>query len=516
MNRAPANRAPARSPSRGPALGGGLESSGQNVLTALCAHVVSGSCALREGLSDLAVSEIAGPFHFTFSHPDDGLTPLLEPGLDALIVDIGAGGLREIEFLRRAAALGPDAPVIAVGCEDPALQMAAIRAGAEDCLGADIQAPRALALAIRRAVARRMTREETLVRPTRHAQAEPQVTLVQESFEAIVILDSQGHVRFVNSAAEDLLGRRAGELTGRPFELPTEPGEHEIAVLRPDGDNRLAEMRIVETAWGGIPARVAALNDITVRRKLEHTMREAEEASAETRRRSRSFFSNVNHDLRTPLTHIIGFSEMMKNEQFGPIGQPRYRDYAQDIHSSGTMLLDMIEDLLGIAEAETEQIDLTNEICNLGQLIEIAATSQRHRAGEEGVAIEIDCPARLPGLRGDARRLRQGLFRLIAEAIHCMRRGTRLKLTAREDAHGILVTLAEEARAAAQECLPHLGEPEDAFVSAEGSGMARQDSLALSLTRKVMELHGGTLDVASGGEGPMLISLHFPTERMIR
>src|SRR3546814_13824234 len=80
----------------------------------------------------------------------------------------------------------------------------------------------------------------------------------------------------------------------------------------------------------------------------------------------------------------------MKNEQFGPIGQDRYRDYASDIHSSGTMLLDMIEDLLGIAEAETDQIDLTNELCNLGQLLEIAVASQRARANAKDVKLEMD------------------------------------------------------------------------------------------------------------------------------
>src|SRR5690606_23980580 len=134
-----------------------------------------------------------------------------------------------------------------------------------------------------------------------------------------------------------------------------------------------------------------------------------------------SFFSNVNHDLRTPLTHIIGFSELMKNEQFGPLGQNRYREYASDIHSSGRMLLDMIEDLLGIAEAETDHIALTDEICNIAQLAEIAAASQRQAASQRGIQIEVHAPQKVPGLRGDAKRLRQGFFRLIAEAVHCAR-----------------------------------------------------------------------------------------------
>src|SRR3546814_10770372 len=120
----------------------------------------------------------------------------------------------------------------------------------------------------------------------------------------------------------------------------------------------------------------------------------------------------------------------MKNEQFGPVGQDRYRDYASDIHSSGTMLLDMIEDLLGIAEAETDEIDLTDEICNLRQLLDITVASQRNQAQVESVKLEIDCPDKLPGFRGDAKRLRQGLFRLIAEAVHCAHPGATLRFSA--------------------------------------------------------------------------------------
>ncbi|KAB7738666.1 PAS domain S-box protein [Parvibaculum sedimenti] len=497
--------------SAGPISKAGSE--GRDALAALAVHVVSANEVLR--LAFLWASpDGKGAVSFSVSSPAQGIEPLLSPGIDAVIVDIADDENGEIEFLTRVISLGPDAPVLAIGREDAALQMRAMAAGAEDCLGPDTETMHVL-LALRRAVARRQARDKreiAEVRPT----AEPQMTLVQEASEAMVILDSHGNVRFVNAAAEELMGRSAGELIGKPFGLPTDPGEHEVAVLRPDGDNRFAEMRIVDSRWGGVPARVAALNDITVRRKLERTMEAAEAQSREANKRSRTFFSNVNHDLRTPLTHIIGFSEMMKNEQLGPIGGERYREYARDIHSSGTMLLDMIEDLLGIADAETENTSLTDEICNLGQLLEIAVASQKIRAGEEGLKIEIDCPAKLSGLRGDAKRLRQGLFRLVAEAIFSARRGATLRLTVTENEHGLLLMLNElvaHEDDGLQTRLPYCDDP---FISTEDSGAARMQGLALSLTRKVMELHGGTLDAHGGGNLPMDIALRFPPERLIR
>ena len=210
------------------------------------------------------------------------------------------------------------------------------------------------------------------------------------------------------------------------------------------------------------------------------------------------------------------------------MGTNRYREYANDIHSSGTMLLDMIEDLLGIAEAEMDEIELTDEICNLGQLAEIAVASQRQNSMLEGVTIEVGCPARLPGLRGDARRLRQGLFRLIAEAVHCAHRGSTIKLNLFEEEGGIGVTLNEVRDAALfearQGALPYIEGSDDPFVSAENSSAPREESLALSLTRKVMELHGGSLSIARakrgtfgpGSETGMTIGIRFPKTRTIR
>ncbi|MEX0838633.1 MAG: histidine kinase dimerization/phospho-acceptor domain-containing protein [Parvibaculum sp.] len=503
---------------------GPLGASGNRPLPPLAAHVVSASTSLCNSLRGLAASGTAGPLSFSFSHPEDGIDPLLTPGIDALIVDIGAGEAEALDFLRRAVTLGPNAPVLAIGAEDATLQIEAIEAGAEDCLAADTDAPRALGLALRRAIKRRLLRDERPASAGTGTETQPLVTLVQETPEAIVILDSAGLVRFANNAARELLGRDGDDLIGQPFGLPSEAGEHDVTITRPDGDNRFVEMRVVDTRWGGVPARVAALNDVTVRQKLVSTMRAAEAQSHETRRRSQSFFSNVNHDLRTPLTHIIGFSEMMKNERLGPVGTERYKEYASDIYSSGTMLLDMIEDLLGIAEAEMDEIELTDEICNLAQLAEIAVASQRQHAVSEGVTIEVDCPPRLPGLRGDAKRLRQGLFRLLAEAVHCAHRGSTIRLSLREEAGGITVTLNERRDpAAAQNAMLWIEEMDDPFVSAEDSGAPREESLALSLTRKVMEMHGGDLGIVHAERGTggaaatgMEIALRFPPERVIR
>src|SRR5690554_5497577 len=129
-------------------------------LPPLAAHIVSTSAALCSGLTRLAETGEAGPFEFEFSGIHEGIEPLLMPGIDAIVIDIGAGDPAAFDFLRRVVALGPNAPVIAVGLDDPLLQTQAIEAGAEDSFGSNGDNAHNLCLALRRAITRHTAREK--------------------------------------------------------------------------------------------------------------------------------------------------------------------------------------------------------------------------------------------------------------------------------------------------------------------------------------------------------------------
>lgn len=479
-----------------------------------------------------AVSKADPDFHYDILpiSADAGLGPLLEPGIDAVLVDLSLPG--DIDALiRRITTLGPDAPVIAFaaslnGSRKYALET--LEAGAEEVLGLDkIDAGEALWIA-RLAHQRRQRREETRPAPCAPAAVEKSFTLIQESPEAMLIIDQDGRVKFANEEAAALLGREAESLEGQPLHLPLDMASdapQSLTLPGDDGTTRFVEARVIETNEGPVPAKIATLTDVTVRRQLEDTIRLSRYQREEASRRSRTFFSNVNHDLRTPLTHIIGFSEIMRDERFGPMGNSNYRDYAADIHSSGTMLLEMIEDLLGIAEAEKGDTTLHEEICNLAQLVNIAVTSQQAACERAGIKVEIDCPENLPGFQGDARRLRQGFFRLLSEIIHSTPPGAVLVIKARREETGLTIHVSEkdEFDALHPDLLQDastggpsgIDSPERSFLSAEASGHPRQDGLALTLTRRVVEMHGGTLAVAQAKSGRLpQVHLSFPAARL--
>lgn len=462
-----------------------------------------------------------------------GIAPLLAPGLDAILYDMGVASAQDFDALTRIVSLGPDVPVIALFEAHMFCQTLAARAidhGADDAFIFDAFRAEDLLIPTTIAIARFARHKSSLpaATPAQEAPTEdtsdqtPPVTVVQEAADAMVILDNDGKVAFANAAAAELLGRPLESLAGERLDMPTTPGERDIRIKHPSGEERTADLRIVETEWGGQPARVAAFTDTTVRKHLEQTIRDAEKQGLTSERRTNSFFSNVNHDLRTPLTHIIGFSEIMKEAQFGPLAD-RYRDYARDIHQSGTMLLDMIEDLLSIAESEPEETSLADDICNIEALLETVVTAQKRKATEAGVTLALKACQDVPGLRGDAKRLRQGVFRLISELLHTTGSGSHIELGVSESLQSLTIRAAIDAPDGTEMALPYdefthdaCALVEDPFVSAEGRSRPRDMGLALSLTRKVTELHGGTLSIEQCSKGHAVVEMVLPAARLVR
>ena len=315
---------------------------------------------------------------------------------------------------------------------------------------------------------------------------------------------------------------RAGRLAIRR-ELPAAGGRRGVREAELS-DGRWVQISERPTAEGGLVVTAA---DITVLKTQEEVRRikeeelrrlvlnleqsqeqlselarkyEAEKIRAEAASQAKSeFLANMSHELRTPLNAINGFSEIMAGEMYGPVGDARYRDYARDILSSGQHLLALINDILDMSKIEAGKLSMRFEPVCLEELAEEALRLVRNRAEAAGLSLVLDF-VELPDVDADYRAIKQVLLNLLSNAIKFTPRGGRVSVRAewREDA------LAERVKISVQDTgigissrdLARLARPFEQ-VESQHSKTTQGTGLGLALTKSLVEMHGGILDLRS-------------------
>jgi signal transduction histidine kinase len=227
------------------------------------------------------------------------------------------------------------------------------------------------------------------------------------------------------------------------------------------------------------------------------------------------FLATMSHELRTPLNAVIGFSDLLTNERFGPLGNERYRDYAQDIKNSGEHLLALINDVLDISKLDMGRLALNEETFNLTALANDAIRMISARAAGSGIDLRTNIAADLPMLVGDPLRVRQVLVNLLSNAVKFTPRDGMVELVAHRRTDCVAVLIHDTGIGMAAQDIPkaleRFGQVDSRLERRyEGSG------LGLPIAKRLMELHDGTLEVASAlGQGTT-VTLTFPESRIPR
>ncbi len=230
---------------------------------------------------------------------------------------------------------------------------------------------------------------------------------------------------------------------------------------------------------------------------------------AETASRTKSeFLANMSHELRTPLNAVIGFSELMSAEVFGPLGHPNYAGYARDIQTSGHHLLDVINDILDISKVEAGRMEMYLESSAVADIIQASVRLVRGRMEQAGLCLRVDIPDDLPPILVDRRRLKQVLVNLLSNAAKFTPTGGVVRIAALrlDTAIGIEVTdtgigMTEDEQRIALEPFRQVD-----------SGLARRQEgtgLGLPLSRSFVQLQGGTFQLSSRQGVGTTVSLTF-------
>jgi len=240
--------------------------------------------------------------------------------------------------------------------------------------------------------------------------------------------------------------------------------------------------------------------------------RARDEAEAASRTKS-NFLANMSHELRTPLNAIIGFSEVMKDEVFGPIGSRRYRDYAQDVHDSGTHLLALINEILDLAKVESGRLEIRESEIALPRVLGACHRLMKERAAEARLEFLLLPLPPLPPLFADEIRVKQILLNLLSNAIKFTPAGGRVTLGAAQNEHGdIALWVRDTGIGMRPEDIPRALEP---FGQVEAMSLRREEGtgLGLSLTKALIELHGGGLAIDSTPGAGTTVTVSFPAWR---
>ncbi len=232
-------------------------------------------------------------------------------------------------------------------------------------------------------------------------------------------------------------------------------------------------------------------------------------------RAKNDFLAIMSHELRTPLNAIIGFSEIIANQMFGPIGQARYADYAGDIRSSGTHLLSIINDILDISKAEAGRLQLEEEPIDPVEALNRAMRMFRQRASELGVELSFRVRDDIPWIIADPRLFNQVAINLTSNALKFTPSGGYVWIELGLNASGDLALKVRDTGIGIKAGdIQRVFEP---FVQAENA-MSRTHQgtgLGLPLVRKIMSLHGGTVEMESVPDKGTVVTATFPKSRFV-
>ena len=253
-------------------------------------------------------------------------------------------------------------------------------------------------------------------------------------------------------------------------------------------------------------------------RELEKLKVLAERAKVDAEKANKAkseFLASMSHDLRTPLNAIMGFSDMMRQKTFGPLGNEHYDDYVEDIHNSGSLLVSLINDVLDLSKIEAGKYELTNELISISSIIDVCTRQLTAMANMSNLTLTIDVPDNLPHMNGDERAIIQVLNNLISNAVKFTSAGGMVVVSAYlNDNQGISIAVRDTGIGMSPDGVVKALNP---FEQADGTHSRRHEGtgLGLHLCTNLMKLFGGGLNIESNLGTGTTVTIHFPPERTI-
>ncbi len=354
--------------------------------------------------------------------------------------------------------------------------------------------------------------------------------------DSFVIWDQMGRLVLWNNKFEDFFGFQPGNLQqGMEYALVEYHADRSVENIFKTSDSSGAEIELKDGRWlryvetdtydGSRVSIGTEITTIRVREKQLQTNQEAlertinilrksqvrivelaenyeqEKIRAEDANQSKSeFLANMSHELRTPLNAINGFSDIMKKELFGPLGDPRYTEYVNDILFSGQHLLSLINDILDMSKIEAGKMNLNAESMNINDIIQQVVRIVRGRADENRLKL-IYRQTSVPEIEADPRAVKQILLNLTTNAIKFTPEGGVISISVEPKTAGLIIHVKDTGIGISQDDIQRLAQPFEQ-IDSQHSRQHEGTGLGLALSKSLVQLHGGNFKISSVvGEG---------------
>ena len=340
--------------------------------------------------------------------------------------------------------------------------------------------------------------------------------LVQSSNDLILVVDRVGRVDFVAPSSRTAIGEESAALQGRNvFERVSGAG---VEVLRAalaaeekqgmrvdnlrirNSEGAICDYEVTVCNLLGEPSVkgiVLTFHDVTEREQAAAELRQAKALADEANRLKSEFIATMTHELRTPLNAIIGFSEMLATDEQDGLSRATCREYAWDIHRSGSQLLAVINDILDFSKAEVGHLTLQEDMVETTDLIRDCVRLVTPAAAKKNIGIAHLAMPGTPSFLGDERRLRQLLLNLLSNAIKFTPNGGKVDLRAGQTVDGELeFAVSDTGVGIPEDKLQQVLQP---FYQVDGSLTRNQEGtgLGLAFANSLAKLHGGRLELSS-------------------
>ncbi|TPN80495.1 PAS domain S-box protein [Mesorhizobium sp. CU3] len=361
-------------------------------------------------------------------------------------------------------------------------------------------------------------------------------TIIDTATDGVVLIGRDGNIRSISRPAEALFGFDSDEVAGKPFASLfaiesqraardylaglSEPG---VASVMNDGREvigREAQGRFIPLFMtiGSLPndsGFCAVVRDITQWKRAEEDLTQARAVAERASSQKTDFLARISHEIRTPLNAIIGFSELMVDEKFGPVANDRYRDYLRDINRSGNHVLDLVNDLLDISKIEAGQQEMDYEAVSLNDTLAETVAMMQPQANRERVIIRSSFASRLPEVVADLRSVRQIALNILSNAIRYTQAGGQVIVSTAYEASGDVVMRVRDTgigmtQAEIEQALKPFKQ-----INALKRGRGDGTGLGLPLTKAMVEANRARFAITSTpGEGT-LVEVAFPSTRVL-